>query len=299
MTPKQPSSPSPSPAPSPLPDCAAFPAQKISVLIVDDEPLARARARRMLERLDDIQIAGEASSGREAIEMIEREQPDVVLLDIQMPGIDGLRVLEALDDPPAVIFSTAFEHHAVRAFELDAVDYLLKPYSTERLDKALDRVRRQFGGRAQSSAPPAAAAAPQPGAPTAAGAEAEVGVAGRRGGNASAEPPPAESKIPAENGLRIELVAPRRIAAARIEEGVVFLLLTSGERLIYAKSLNELEERLPAQRFFRASRQAIVNTDAIESFEPCEGGGLRLQLAGGFREMTTRRRARHLRSLIE
>ncbi|MCC7391964.1 response regulator [Candidatus Sumerlaeota bacterium] len=117
---------------------------KIRLLIVDDEPLARERARRLLDRAQDIDIVGECANGTEAFAAIEKLQPDVVLLDINMPGLDGLRLVEALDDPPAIIFATAHDHHAVQAFELEAADYLLKPFSAERLKRALDRVRQQF-----------------------------------------------------------------------------------------------------------------------------------------------------------
>lgn len=231
------------------------------ILIVDDEPLARDRARRLLEKIGDVEIIGEATCGREALELIESLQPDVVLMDIQMPDIDGMRVLEALDDPPAVIFSTAYEHHAVRAFELDAVDYLLKPYSAERLSRALDRVRRQF------------ALVDEP---------------------ATVEP----HRISVEDGLTVQLLSLDEISGARIEEGVVFVLRRDGERVVYANSLNDLEEELEAGTFFRASRQAIINVKAIDSYTPLDGGGLEVRLAGGFRQNVSRRRARALRTQL-
>lgn len=235
----------------------------LRVLIVDDEDLARQRARRLLDRIAGNEIIGEAADGRAALETIEAEQPDVVLLDIQMPGVDGLRILEALDDPPAIIFSTAHEHHAVRAFELEAVDYLLKPYSAERLAKALDRVWRQF-------------AAPLP----------------------REEETPSKPRIPAEDGLTMLFLETEQLACARIDEGVVFLLTTDGEKLIYAKTLNDLERLLPAGRFFRANRQAILNVKAIESATPGENGALEVRLSGRHREAVSRRRARHLKTRL-
>jgi DNA-binding LytR/AlgR family response regulator len=237
--------------------------QKLRLLLVDDEPLARERARRLLERVGDVEIVGEAQHGREALARIEELQPDVLLLDINMPELDGLRLLEALDDPPAVIFATAHEHHAVRAFDLEAVDYLLKPFSAERLKRALDRVRRQFAlGKA---------------------AGAEGGKSGR---------------IPAENGRSIELLPPERIVAARIDEGVVFLLRDDGEKLTFAGSLQELEEQLPLEDFLRASRRSIVQVAAIERFVPTLEGGLLLYLRGGAEEVVSRRRARFFRSRL-
>lgn len=115
------------------------------LLIVDDETLARSRLRGLVEQLDGWEVAGEAVNGRDALALIERERPDVVLLDIRMPGMDGLeaaRHMAQLEDPPAVIFTTAYGDHALAAFEAEAVDYLLKPIRRERLAQALDRARR-------------------------------------------------------------------------------------------------------------------------------------------------------------
>ncbi|MBX3728677.1 MAG: response regulator [Candidatus Sumerlaeia bacterium] len=232
----------------------------LRALIADDEPLARQRARRLLEKAGGVEIVGEACDGREALALIEALQPDVVLLDIQMPGIDGLRVLEALDDPPAVIFSTAYEHHAVRAFELEAVDYLLKPYSAERLARALVRVRRQLGG--------------------------------------SEAREPAPRRVPVLDGMATSFVALDDIVLARIEESVVFVTRRDGERLVFDGGLQEFAQHADGASFCQVNRQAIVNAEAIESVEPEDGGGLLLRLVGGAEESASRRRARHVRALL-
>ncbi len=233
----------------------------LRMILVDDEPLARERARRLVQKIGGIEIVAEAWDGRMGLEMIERHQPDVVLLDVNMPEVDGLRMLEALDDPPAVVFSTAHEQYAVRAFELEAVDYLLKPYSAERLAKALERVRRQFG---LASSP------------------------------VETEP----RRIPAENGGDTELIDPNRLVCARIESGVVLLLRDDGERLCFEGTLGDLEALLPSGSFLRANRQAIVNISAIEALSPTDEGGLELRLRGGTSETVSRRRARHFRFLL-
>ena len=125
----------------------------LRVMIVDDEPLARAGLRQLLAELPGVEVAGECGGGAEAVTAIERERPDVVLLDIAMPEVDGFDVLEALDpaDRPAVVFVTAYAEHAVRAFEVNAVDYVLKPADPERLRAALGRARERLapdgGGR--------------------------------------------------------------------------------------------------------------------------------------------------------
>jgi DNA-binding LytR/AlgR family response regulator len=122
----------------------------MKVLIVDDEPLARARLRRMLEKLDDVEIAGEADRGSTALALAESLKPDVLLLDLEMPGLDGLGVAEKKGLPP-VIFVTGNPHHALTAFELDAVDYVLKPVRPERLEAALEKARRRLEGKKAST----------------------------------------------------------------------------------------------------------------------------------------------------
>ncbi|HHO69364.1 MAG TPA: response regulator, partial [Gammaproteobacteria bacterium] len=117
----------------------------MKALIVDDEPLARSRLARLLEGMDDVETIGEASTGREAIQQSDSLDPDIVLLDIRMPEMDGLEAamhLSQLDNPPAIIFTTAYNEHALAAFEANAVDYLLKPIRRERLADALARARR-------------------------------------------------------------------------------------------------------------------------------------------------------------
>lgn len=121
--------------------------EKIRVLIVDDEPVARRGIRQQLKDASDIEIIGEAANGREAVEAIKQKNPDLVFLDVQMPLLDGFGVIETLGEknlPPAVVFVTAFDEHAIRAFEINALDYLLKPVDPDRLQKTLERARQQI-----------------------------------------------------------------------------------------------------------------------------------------------------------
>ena len=117
----------------------------LRALIVDDEPLARRKLRRLLDGLAGIECLGEAANGPQAVEMIKREKPDVVFLDIEMPGLSGLQVVERLSEPTHIVFTTAYDEHAVAAFEVHAADYLLKPFGAARLQSAVDRVRSLRG----------------------------------------------------------------------------------------------------------------------------------------------------------
>lgn len=118
----------------------------LTALVVDDEPLARRRLRALLDGVDGVVWAGEAADGEAALAAMTRLGPDVIFLDVEMPGMSGLDVLDRLDDPPQVVFTTAYEDYAVRAFDLRAADYLLKPFGRERLQAAVDRVHELAGG---------------------------------------------------------------------------------------------------------------------------------------------------------
>src|SRR6185295_16822466 len=122
-------------------------AEQIRVLIVDDEPVARRGLRNQLRKAGDVEVIGEAGNGRDAVETIIQTRPDLVFLDVQMPLLDGFRVIETLTEehlPPAIVFVTAFDEHAIRAFEINALDYLLKPVDPKRLQKTLQRAREQI-----------------------------------------------------------------------------------------------------------------------------------------------------------
>ena len=137
----------------------------IRTLIVDDEPPARERLKRLLADVEGVELIGEAEDGVQAVEMIERHKPDLVLLDVQMPGLDGFGVIEALEYPAPIIFVTAFDEYAIRAFEVNALDYLLKPFSRERLEKAICRAQEAKAEERDPSVSPAERFAAQSGVP--------------------------------------------------------------------------------------------------------------------------------------
>jgi two-component system LytT family response regulator len=235
----------------------------IRALIVDDEAPARERLRRLLAEWTDVEIAGEAADGEEAMERIAELKPDVVFLDIQMPGASGLEVAASLGEPrPHVIFCTAFDQFAVDAFELHAIDYLLKPVSRARLEKAIERVRQRPG------------------------ADAGLDRLAAAGGGAPA-------RFLARKGNTYRVVHVREVLAF-VSEGGLTALLAGGQQYWMNPTLNELESRLDARRFFRISRAAIVNLDAVKEVEPDAGGHGDVVLRDGTRLEVSRRRFREL-----
>jgi two-component system, LytTR family, response regulator len=227
------------------------------VLIADDEAPARARLRQMLSAHPDVEVAGEAETGVQAIELAAALHPDLMLLDIQMPGSTGIDVAACLPEPrPRIIFCTAFDQYAVDAFELHAADYLLKPVTRARLAQALDRVR----------------AAPTP-PPT-----------------ATAIPP---ARFLVKSGGHYTVVAEGRVLYFASEEGLT-KLVADGAHFWMDPTLNDLEQRLDPARFFRISRAAMVNLAAVGEVHPMPGGAGEVRLKNGERLEVSRRRYREL-----
>ncbi len=233
----------------------------IRALLVDDEALARERLRRLLGESPDVEIVGEAADGSEAMERIVALAPSVVFLDIQMPGCTGLDVAASLTDPrPHIVFCTAYDQYAIDAFELHAVDYLLKPITRARLAQALDRVR---GG----AAPPSFDAALQAAAPV--------------------------KRFLGRKGSRFRVVPATEVLAFVSENGLT-KMLAAGDHYWLVPTLNDLEARLDAAQFCRISRAAIVNLDAVHELSPAAGGHGELTLRDGTRLEVSRRRFRDL-----
>ena len=212
----------------------------LRVLIVDDEEPARALLAELLAGAEAVEVVGQCRNGYEAVQAIQALRPDLVLLDVQMPKLDGFEVLELLEEPPAVVFVTAYDEYAVRAFEVHAVDYLLKPVSAERLDAALDRARRRLA--AGGPAPPAAAL----------GREARPGA-------------PLE-RVLVREGEKVHVVPVGRVDYFEAQGDVV--VVRAGEtRLRKATTLGELEGALDPERFLRVHRSYILNLDRLAGLE--------------------------------
>jgi DNA-binding LytR/AlgR family response regulator len=245
----------------------------IRTLIVDDEGPARDRLRRLLSAMDQVEIAGEAEDGAQAVEAIERLSPDLVLLDIQMPELDGFGVIEALEHPPAVIFVTAYDAYAIRAFEVHALDYLLKPYSRERLEQAIGRARDKLDKEQDLGAQ----LSPLLESLTAEGRHL--------------------TRLAVRDRDRIRVLDAEAVDWIGIEEEQVMVHV--GDQVYpIRRTLAELEARLDPDHFFRAHRSAIVNLDRVQEVIPWFKGSHILRLTSGAEVDLSRAQARALRKIL-
>jgi two-component system LytT family response regulator len=232
----------------------------MKALIVDDERLGRSELRRLLDPHPEVEIVGEARDADEALALIEQLQPDLLFLDIQMPGRSGFELLEQLDRVPLVIFTTAYDEYALKAFEVNALDYLLKPVSPERLDAALARAALRKSRAAMTTAS-------------------------------------ASSSIFVRDGERCWFVTLGDVVLLE-SEGNYARLHFGGNRPLVLRSLNYLEERLDPAIFFRASRKHILNLRFIETIDPWANGGFLVRLKGGFEVEMSRRQAQKFKEVM-
>jgi two-component system LytT family response regulator len=231
----------------------------MKALIVDDERLARAELRRLLAAHPEVQIVGEAANVHEARTAIEAMTPDLLFLDVQMPGGSGFDLLATLDNAPTVIFTTAFDQYAIRAFDVSALDYLLKPVEPARLAQALQKLKV-----------PAATIKEKVQLP--------------------------DSKVFIKDGERCWFVAMEQIVLFE-SEGNYARVYFDNNRPLLLRSLNQLEERLDPEHFMRVSRRHIVNLDYVENVAPSATGGLTLTLQGDLKVSMSRRRAIEFKQL--
>ena len=251
----------------------------LRILIIDDEPLARARTRRLLGEIGGTEIVGEAGSVPEARTAVAAHAPDLLLLDIQMHDSDGFALIESLPEPrPLVVFVTAFDHYAVRAFEANAVDYLLKPFRAERLQAALDRARKDLAQPAEISARLAQMLA-------------DLGTP--RGGATRLD------RFTVRSGARQLILRAEQILWFGAEDKLVFAA-TADDRHWVNFTLDQLEQRLDPDRFQRVHRSAIVNLDHAKSLHPGFAGTYRLRLDDEARSEVpvSRARAKDLRERL-
>jgi two-component system, LytTR family, response regulator len=230
----------------------------LKVILIDDERLARSELKRMLQEFPDVEIIGEAANANEAIEKIETLNPDLIFLDIQMPGKTGFDMLTELEKAPHVIFVTAYDEYALKAFDVNALDYLMKPVEPKRLADALLKVKQKDEEEMLSYN--------------------NRGILGEN------------DQVFVKDGERCWFV---KLSDVRLFESVgnYAKVFFGTNKPLILKSLNALEERLDEKVFFRANRKHIINLRMIEKIEPYFNGGLLLDLAGGEKIEVSRRQA--------
>jgi two-component system LytT family response regulator len=216
----------------------------IKVILIDDEPLARLVIREYLEAFPQVEILQECNDGFEGVKAIQQHQPDLIFLDIQMPKINGFEMLELIDQPPAVIFTTAFDEFAIRAFETHAVDYLLKPFSKERFSKALQKWIDQNGaGQRQASTSEILEDA--------------------------AMSPSQRERVVIKNGGKIKIIPVQEIRWLEAADDYVKLHTKDGA-FLKNKTMGYFEKSLPADQFVRTHRSNMVQVKEITRLEPYE-----------------------------
>jgi two-component system LytT family response regulator/two-component system response regulator LytT len=243
----------------------------ISALIIDDEQLARDELKYLLESVGGVDVVAEGSNGIEAVDLIEEHRPDLVFLDVQMPGLDGFQVIQRLMDRnrklasegretealPQIVFATAYDQYAVRAFDVNAVDYLLKPFDQTRVQQAVDRVRGRM--------PAEAANGETQGKPNESQLDALLRLLNRPQG-AARTPQPAKLIVQAQS--RLLLIDQAEICYAAIDEGVIRVVTQVFEGHSKCRTLEELLELLDPALFWRAHRGFVVNINHIREVVP-------------------------------
>jgi len=226
-------------------------------LLIDDERLARAELRRLLAVHPDVEIVGEAANAAEGLQQINALKPDLIFLDVQMPGGSGFDMLAALEEAPEVIFTTAFDQYALQAFEVNALDYLQKPIQAARMAAALQRCSARHRPMDASAAP---------------------------------------KKLFIKDGERCWFVALQEIRLFESEGNYTRVHFGQHQPLML-RSLNQLEEKLDPRHFFRANRRHIVNLDFVDQMTPNDAGGLDLTLRDQLQVEVSRRRTPQLKLL--
>jgi two-component system, LytTR family, response regulator len=238
----------------------------MKALIIDDERLARTELTRLLAPFKEIEIAGEAVNAEDALEKINNLDPDILFLDIQMPGKNGFELLEELDTVPNVIFTTAYDEYALKAFEYNALDYLVKPIEPKRLE---DAIKKLIESKAKE----------------------EIKKAGK--GSKLSE----DDQIFVKDGEKCWFVKLSNVRLFESEGNYVRLYFDENKPLIL-RTLNYLDERLNDKSFFRASRKHIINLKWIDNIEPWLNGGLLVKLKGGMKIEVSRRQAVKFKDML-
>lgn len=239
----------------------------MKALIVDDERLARKELMKLLEDHPSIEVVGEAANADEAIAMVNELNPDLLFLDIQMPGKTGFQLLEELDAVPLVVFTTAYDEFALKAFEVSALDYLLKPIQAERLSETVSKIMERERNK--------------------------VNVARGEGDKKLG----LNDQVFVKDGERCWFVSLSNIRLFESDGNYIKVYFDTNRPMIH-KSLNALDEKLDERAFFRASRKHIINLSWVEGIEPWFNGGLMVKLKGGDKVEVSRRQAAKFKDMM-
>lgn len=235
----------------------------MKALIVDDERLARKELMRLLEEHPSVEVVGEAANADEAEKLVEELNPDLLFLDIQMPGRTGFELLQSLESAPIVIFTTAYDEFAIKAFEVNALDYLVKPIQPERLSeavrKALEKERVRNGRH-----------------------DGKLGL---------------QDQVFVKDGEKCWFVSLANVRMFESDGNYIKVFFDTNRPMIH-KSLNALDEKLDERAFFRASRKHIINLSWVEGIEPWFNGGLMVRLRGGDKVEVSRRQAAKFKDMM-
>ena len=240
-------------------------------LVIDDERLARKELINLLSQFDQVEVVGEANNVDDAKEKIESLSPDVVFLDIQMPEKTGFDLLEELDIVPHVIFTTAYDEYALKAFQVNALDYLLKPVEQKRLGEAIERLQKKLSESAEKH---------------------EESASARQGYKLGLN-----DQVFVKDGDRCWFVKLSNVRLFESDGNYIKVYFDNNKPMIH-KSLNALDERLDEKSFFRASRKHIINLSWVEAIEPWFNGGLVVTLKGGDRIEVSRRQAARFKDMM-
>jgi DNA-binding LytR/AlgR family response regulator len=247
----------------------------MQVLLVDDEELSRKELYNLLLTEPDINIIGEAVNGIEAVEQISRLKPDLVFLDIEMPGLNGFEVINSLNDLPIIVFVTAYDQYAIQAFEINALDYLLKPVSTIRAKKTVARVREKLNQDKSDQLT----------------AIQNLSIALRQ------HQPTYISRLAAYKGTHCVLISLSDIIYINVEDKLVFVH-TATDRFLINRTITDLEQVLTVQGFFQINRGTIINLEYLSEIIPWFSGTFKLKLSNSLELHLSRDRASHLKEVV-
>lgn len=237
----------------------------MKALIIDDERLARKELSNLLAEYKDIEILGEAANADEAEEMIDKLNPDLIFLDIQMPGRTGFELLETLERTPKVIFTTAYDEYALKAFEFNALDYLLKPIDSKRLTESINKIRKEVEAQEEQE---------------------------KKNNQLTVN-----DQVFVKDGDNCWFVKLKDVRLFESDGNYIKVYFDKNKPMIH-KSLNALDEKLDNKHFFRVSRKHIINLEWIDEIETWFNGGLMVKLKGGEKVEVSRRQATKFKDLM-